>query len=87
VSIALRKLVWDQYWCPDFLGLQFFGLTVCFAFDCSTLWRTESSLQQTLNAAREELQKKEQGLRSLTGKVSNDIMAAIVAYEVQNNSF
>ncbi|KAL8587035.1 Structural maintenance of chromosomes protein 3 [Nucella lapillus] len=34
----------------------------------NTLWRTESSLQQSLNAAREELQKKEQALRSLTGK-------------------
>ncbi|KAL8567919.1 hypothetical protein ACOMHN_059041 [Nucella lapillus] len=36
--------------------------------ECNALWRTESTLQQSLNAAREELQKKEQGLRSLTGK-------------------
>ncbi|XP_076467825.1 structural maintenance of chromosomes protein 3-like [Babylonia areolata] len=34
----------------------------------NTLWRTESTLQQGLNTAREELHKKEQGLRSLTGK-------------------
>ncbi|XP_050395923.1 structural maintenance of chromosomes protein 3 [Patella vulgata] len=34
----------------------------------SSLWRQENALQQTLQATREELSKKEQGLRSLTGK-------------------
>ncbi|XP_046369014.1 structural maintenance of chromosomes protein 3-like [Haliotis rufescens] len=34
----------------------------------SALWRQENSLQQTLQSGREELSKKEQGLRSLTGK-------------------
>ncbi|KAK6174533.1 hypothetical protein SNE40_017790 [Patella caerulea] len=34
----------------------------------SSLWRQENALQQTLQTTREELSKKEQGLRSLTGK-------------------
>ncbi|XP_064600089.1 structural maintenance of chromosomes protein 3-like [Liolophura sinensis] len=34
----------------------------------NTLWRQESVMQQELQAAREELSKKEQGLRSITGK-------------------
>ncbi|XP_041368808.1 structural maintenance of chromosomes protein 3-like [Gigantopelta aegis] len=34
----------------------------------SALWRQENTLQQTLASTREELAKKEQGLRSLTGK-------------------
>ena len=35
----------------------------------SALWRQENILQQEINTTREELSKKEQGLRSMTGKV------------------
>ena len=35
----------------------------------SALWREENALQQTLVSLRDELTKKEQGLRSMTGKV------------------
>lgn len=36
----------------------------------SVLWRQETLLQQELQSTREELSKKEQGLRSMIGKVS-----------------
>lgn len=49
-----------------FVGVEMF---MCILFYFSMLWRTENALQQQLNAVREELSKKEQGLRSLTGKV------------------
>ena len=35
----------------------------------SALWRQENVLQQELAATKEELSKKEQALRSMTGKV------------------
>lgn len=35
----------------------------------STLWRQENTLQQQLSSTTEELNKRLQGLRSLTGKV------------------
>lgn len=36
---------------------------------CSVLWRQENSKQQEISAHREELSRKEQALRSMTGKV------------------
>lgn len=36
----------------------------------SSLWRQENILQQELQSAREDLNKKEQALRSITGKVT-----------------
>ena len=35
---------------------------------CSSLWRQENTLQQSLSMSRDELYKQEQGLRSVTGK-------------------
>jgi structural maintenance of chromosome 3 (chondroitin sulfate proteoglycan 6) len=36
----------------------------------NVLWRTENGMQQQIGSLREELSKKEQALRSITGKVS-----------------
>jgi hypothetical protein len=40
----------------------------------SALWRQENILQQEINTTREELSKKEQGLRSMTGKVGYSLI-------------
>ena len=47
-------------------------LLLCF-IHFSALWRQENVLQQELAATREELSKKEQALRSMTGKVGISI--------------
>lgn len=46
----------------------------------SVLWRQETLLQQELQSTREELSKKEQGLRSMIGKVSCYSILIIIAY-------
>lgn len=46
----------------------------------SVLWRQETLLQQELQSTREELSKKEQGLRSMIGKVSCYSISIIIAY-------
>ena len=35
----------------------------------SVLWRQENAMQQQIGSVRDELNKKEQALRSITGKV------------------
>ncbi len=37
--------------------------------NCSVLWRQENAMQQQINSIRDEVSKKEQALRSITGKV------------------
>ena len=37
----------------------------------SVLWRQENAMQQQIGSVRDELNKKEQALRSITGKVRN----------------
>lgn len=39
-------------------------------YTSSALWREENKLQQDLASVRDELSKKEQALRSMTGKVN-----------------
>lgn len=43
----------------------------------SELWRQENAMQQNLAMLKEELSKKDQGLRSMTGKVSNLLLVKI----------
>jgi hypothetical protein len=42
---------------------------MCAHVSCSVLWRQENSKQQEISSHREELSRKEQALRSMTGKV------------------
>lgn len=53
--------------------MSFFSFT-------SVLWRQETLLQQELQSTREELSKKEQGLRSMIGKVGCYSILIIIAY-------
>ena len=39
---------------------------------CSNLWRAENQMQQRIASLRDELSKKDQALRSITGKVLFD---------------
>ena len=53
----------------------------------SALWRQETLLQQELQSTREELSKKEQGLRSMIGKVSTISSKNICSQDHQTSSF
>ena len=46
----------------------------------SVLWRQENAMQQAIASTREEVSKKEQALRSITGKVSVVTAARVGVY-------
>ena len=56
----------------------------CYPILCSSLWRQENSIQQEIATTKDELHKKEQTLRSMTGKVRVCYLFAwIVSIDVQ----
>lgn len=54
---------------PIFIRISLYTFYDIFNSLLSELWRQENAMQQNLAMLKEELSKKDQGLRSMTGKV------------------